>query len=417
MKPRDVFTPKGATVNDDMYIRRASHENALERAIEKSKHIIIHGESGTGKTWLYKKILKDRKINYEVLNAATINTSGSLSEAIEGLLARLKPVVKTAYEEKKAAELNVGLAKGNLEHTGKYDYRTTDPFLSLVSEISQKARNQESFLVIENLEHIVRDTNLIKELTSIILYLDDELYAQHNVRLMLVGTPNNIREYFSNASDDQTIINRTLEIPEVATLNESQTSTLVKKGFFEFLKYKLQGDEGFDEDVLNFSIQWFSLNIPQYIHEIGLDIALLGKANNGVITHHIVNSGITNWVADSMVAEHARIEKHTNSIETKHGRRNQVLYAMAQFKGNEFSVSEIEGEVREYFPKSTSGKTLNISGILGELSKNDSPIIRKSMHGNRYRFVDPKIKIMCRWVLQLSNETIAVRRFDESIRI
>lgn len=83
MKPEQIFTPKGKYVNERMYVHRDGLERAFIKALRKPKHIIIHGESGCGKTWLYKKIFAERKIKYEVLNAATVNSTGSISEAIK----------------------------------------------------------------------------------------------------------------------------------------------------------------------------------------------------------------------------------------------------------------------------------------------------------------------------------------------
>ena len=104
-KPEEVFTPKGSVVNAEMYIERPELENALEKAIRKPKHIIIHGESGSGKTWLYKNLFKKLDINYEVLNATTVITFGSIINAITSILSKLKPVKSTGYDEKKSLRL------------------------------------------------------------------------------------------------------------------------------------------------------------------------------------------------------------------------------------------------------------------------------------------------------------------------
>jgi MoxR-like ATPase len=57
LKPEDVFTPRAATVNQSMYIDRPQLERSIETSLRVKFHLIIHGESGTGKTWLYKKVL------------------------------------------------------------------------------------------------------------------------------------------------------------------------------------------------------------------------------------------------------------------------------------------------------------------------------------------------------------------------
>ncbi len=125
---------------------------------------------------------------------------------------------------------------------------------------------------------------------------------------------------------------------------------------------------------------------------------------------------LRNWVQEALVSENTRLEKNINSKETRHGRRNQVIYTAGTLLTNEFSNNEIEDALRERFPKSTTGKTLNISSNLIELSGGTHPIFTKTPKGNRYRFVDPKVKIMIRWMLtKEENEKIIVKKFDEGI--
>ena len=61
-KPDTVFTPRSAEVNEKMYVSRERQEEALKKAVGGSKNIIIHGESGCGKSWLYKKVFSEEKI-------------------------------------------------------------------------------------------------------------------------------------------------------------------------------------------------------------------------------------------------------------------------------------------------------------------------------------------------------------------
>jgi hypothetical protein len=419
IEPEDVFTPRGKTVNDEMYIHRDYLENSLKKATRKHKNIVIHGESGTGKTWLYKKVFEDLSIFYEVLNSATINQSGSISEALGMLLARMEPKEKLGFDEKKSAEGNAVFAKGALEHTNKFAYRDADIYLDLVRLIRKRAGSKKAFLVIENLEHIVKSREMIKELSSILLYIDDEEYAKNDVRILLVGTPNNLRDYFNEVEETQTIINRLQEIPEVAALTKASVIDLASKGLFKMLGNTLVEDKrkNFTRDFLLNAISWFSINIPQYVHDICLEIALQAEDQGGKITNDVYVNSLRSWIQEALVSENTRLEKNINSKETKHGRRNQVIFTAGVMPSNEFSNSEIERDLRTLFPNSTTGKALNISSNLIELSGGTHPIFSKTPKGNRYRFIDPKIKIMIRWMLTKGNdEKITVKKFDESIR-
>ena len=419
IKPENVFTPKGKFVNEEMYIHRPTLETAFKKSLRKPKHIIIHGESGCGKTWLYKKLLKEWKVEFEVLNAATISSTGKIADAVKTLTSRLVPYEKSSYEESKSATANAAVAKGELKHTSKYESSILDPYLELVKALFKKAHNNRSFLVIDNLEHIVRNEDLVKELSSLILYLDDVEYAKYNVRIILVGTTSNIRDYFARADSSQTIINRVQEIPEVSVLTNKETESLAIKGLFDLLRINCVDDKrsGFNKNYLLNAISWFSTNVPQYVHEICLDLAIEAEENNYQITNEIYVESLRNWVQEALVSENTRMESHINSKATRHGRRNQVIYTIGSLNTNEFSAHEVEEKLRENFPGSTEGKTLNISSNLKELSSGKSPLIRKTPKGNRYRFLDPKIKIMARWMLDKTDkETIEVKKFDESIK-
>jgi hypothetical protein len=420
MKPEQIFTPKGKLVNKQMYVCRDGLEKAFIKALRKPKHIIIHGESGCGKTWLYKKIFADRNIKYEVLNAATVNSTGSISAAIKALTARLLPYENKSYEESKSATANAGFAKGDLKNTKKYEASTPEPYLELIRLLFKNAGSDESFLVVENLEHIVKDDKLVQELSSILMYLDDDEYAKYRVRILLVGTPSNLRDYFSKVDSSQTIINRVQEVPEVSILSTEDVKKLVNKGFVKLLKAKFLEDttKGFNQDFFFNALSWFSANVPQYIHELSLELAIEAEDNNYIITNELYSACLRNWVQEALVSENARMEAHINSKATKHGRRNQVIFSIGLLLSNEFSAQDVEEQMRRLFPNSTKGKVLNVSAILNELASGDSPLIRKTPKGTRFRFLDPKIKIMARWMLDKdsSKETITVKTFDESIK-
>lgn len=82
IQPADVFTPRADRVNESMYIHRPDLERELVRALIMKNNIAIFGESGTGKSWLYKKILKERDIHFEIVNLANALQAGSIRETI-----------------------------------------------------------------------------------------------------------------------------------------------------------------------------------------------------------------------------------------------------------------------------------------------------------------------------------------------
>ncbi len=69
-RPDEVFTPRSPIVNPQMYVDRSDLERRLAELVSGSKHIVVHGESGNGKSWLYKKVFEENKVPYVVVNLA-----------------------------------------------------------------------------------------------------------------------------------------------------------------------------------------------------------------------------------------------------------------------------------------------------------------------------------------------------------
>ena len=49
-RPQEVFTPRAAEINENMYVNRPNLEIRLKRAIQGSYHVIVYGDSGSGKS-------------------------------------------------------------------------------------------------------------------------------------------------------------------------------------------------------------------------------------------------------------------------------------------------------------------------------------------------------------------------------
>ena len=117
----EVFTPRQSGVNDDMYVERPRHEKALKRAINRNSHSLVFGESGNGKSWLYKKVLSENLIPHVIANCANASRLKSITQEICNCIIEPGTVNKLGFNEEKAAEINAYFAKGGLKHNGNYD--------------------------------------------------------------------------------------------------------------------------------------------------------------------------------------------------------------------------------------------------------------------------------------------------------
>ena len=87
----DVFTPRRTDVNREIYVDRPDHEKELSRALKGSLHTIVYGESGSGKSWLYKKVLEDLQAEIATANCANALRFQSLTDEIRHVVTHERP--------------------------------------------------------------------------------------------------------------------------------------------------------------------------------------------------------------------------------------------------------------------------------------------------------------------------------------
>ena len=381
-----------------MYVNRTDLERSLSNAIKGSKNIIVSGESGSGKTWLYKNVFETEGVTFESVNLSNASLKGSLDAAFKDKNDRLgeELVVEiTKTGNAKVAPTGIGVEKGGSE---KRTVGQKGPFETLLANIRAKSRKGgKAILVYENFEQIIDNEQVLRSVSDTIILLDDDDLSQYNVKLCLVGVPNDIKQYLSKASKNiTTIANRIVEVPEVARLSLGEAKSLLRRGFEEKLRYNFSVDA---EDFYN-NACWKTDRIAQHIHEYGLSIAHAAQENGKIIDKAVIAKAEAEWLSQTLSADYATIENKMNARDTKAGRRNQVLYSLGQCDQENFKYTDIERIVRSEFTKNTREVSLNIAGNLSELSTGDKPIIRRTPKGVAYRFTSPKYRMCLRTMLR-----------------
>lgn len=392
MKPEEVFTPRSAEVNSEMYVSRPNLEKALQMALRGNLHMIIHGESGTGKSWLYKKTFRDANVPFIVANLANASRLGSIAAELKNLVDREGSAVKTAFEEGKSAELNTLVAKADISHIGQYQLGQMEPFEACLSQLHKHSNSNPSVLVFDNLEAAFTEP-LLKELADLIILCDDERYAKYRVKILIVGVPNGVKEYFYKTPHHATVANRLVELPEVARLEKDECEALVKRGLTEKLKYAVP-----DLEKVVAHVAWISDRMPQMVHEYCLELSFLSEESQ-TVTQAQVSDADNAWLSKSQYFAYSVVESHMNERETKAGRRNQTLYALSLCEGEQFKAPEIEELVRLEFPISTGETALNLPQMLSQLSTGDRPLVRRSPKGDAFAFSDPRYRMVLRAML------------------
>lgn len=402
MKPEHVFTPRLAEVNKEMYVSRPHLEKALKTALRGNLHLLIHGESGTGKSWLYKQTFQNNAINFVVANLANASRLGSIAAELKNLVDREGAADKLSYSETKAAGVSAGVAKADINHTGQYKIGQMEPFEACLKHLNETSRGQPSILVFDNLEAAFTDP-LLKELADLLILCDDDRYSKYKVKILIVGVPSGVKEYFYKTPHHATVANRLVELPEVTRLEPQECNSLVNRGFAEKLKYKID-----DITSLLHHVGWITDRAPQVVHEYCLELAFISEE-----THHIteidINQADDDWLKKSQYFAYSVVESHMNERDTKAGRRNQTIFALSLCEGEQFKASEVEELLRQEFPESTGGTILNIPQILSQLSKGERPLIRRSPKGDAFAFTDPRYRMVLRAMLKKNEERVEKR--------
>lgn len=397
MKPEDVFTPRSAEVNLEMYVARPELERALYNALRGNLHMLIHGESGTGKSWLYKKTFNDLDATYLVANLANASRLGSITAELRNVVDRQGRATKTGFEEEKSAKASAGFASGSLSHKGDYEIGQKEPFERALEALRAKAGRNLAVLVFDNLEAAFNDA-MLKELADLLILCDDERYAVYKVKILIVGVPGGVKEYYYKTPHHAAVANRIYELPEVSRLQIGECEELVRKGFESKLGYKVDS-----LPCLQKHVSWISDCIPQAVHEYCLELAFVSEATR-YIDEPSISSADEAWLSKSHYHAYSVVESHMNERNTKMGRRNQTLYALSLCEGEQFKSGEIEALLRKEFPTSTCGKSLNPAQILAALAKGDRPIVKRSPKGDAFTFADPRYRMVLRTMLSKTSD-------------
>lgn len=408
LKPDDVFTPRSANVNPQLYIPRPELEEELVEGLSESQHLIIFGESGNGKSWLYKKVFKEQKVFYEVVNLALASSLGSLAAAFDDKLSRQEQLEQEEYELSKAAGVKPGGVGVDFNGTWTYVKGKKEPFEKLLAYIRKSAGSKKAVIVFDNFEQIADDERICKQIANCVVLLDDPVYAAYNVKIVIVGTPVGIDEILSRNSNIQTISTRLKEIPEVERMSANEAQLLMRLGLEDLLKLKVLGNpQVFYNRMLSITDR-----IALELQELGLRIAKEAVKKHNTIDQNVLNRAVAKWANNSIRAYVVMVSKRMNSRETKAARRNQCIYACGMADKESFTYKDVEKIIRELFPKTTEGVSLNVSGELSKLAQGDNPLLKRLPTDDAYRLASPKIRMAIRTTLSVVDEKVSKTVLD-----
>ena len=410
-EPEEIFNPR-KEYDPEMYIQRPDHEKQFKNALRNDLCILVHGQSGTGKTWLTRRVLLEEEYYFKQVNLASASTAKSISMCFQRIMAREKWNIRTRYSETKQASLKVPIADGGVSHTAEYA-PDIDYFLEFLKFMKHRAPNKgrKRYIVFENFETIIDNEELIKELSNYIVLIDDDEVLKYNTKIIIVAATTDIQSYFQKASNINTIDNRVMELPEIRTLTTQQSFELVGRGF-EKLDIKFMSQE--DENLYKRKIAWITGGFPQRLHEYCLDLSLRCKENNWVAKKEFLSQAMITWLSTSLNKNYAAISKIFVYNTQKVSRRNQVLFCLGLKEKEQFTSEEVMLDMMSEFPYSTKKTKLNVTHILNSLCRTEPVILFKDENTKKFRLSDNKFTLCLRSMLfKKENDIVGMYDLDD----
>lgn len=391
LKIPDVFTPRSSQVNLKTYVPRLDLERMLLRSIQGSMHSLLFGESGNGKSWMYKKVLDENDIRYRVANCANASRGKSVTNEIVSALTEAGTSQRVAYNESKEASVKAIVAEGKLINQTEYRVHQNEPLAEALSRFRKSIGQRTGVVVLDNLESIFNNAALMDELADILILLDDERYGKYNIKFLIVGVPNGVLEYFAKTKNLESVSNRIEELPKVAGLNVPMVRTLANTGFNQLLKFRLT-----DASINRIAghTHHVTLGVAQRVQEYCEKLAYNIEDNRNVFIPDLLSKTDFDWLRLGMRQGYTVVESHLNSKRTTIARRNQVIYCIGRITSHQLNSTKVTEKLIEEFPETTSERNMGVGSILAELASGDSPLLRKNPNTTEYRVCDPRY-IMC----------------------
>jgi hypothetical protein len=344
----------------------------------------LFGDSGSGKTWLYKHAFSKKGIEFLTVDLAKAKTDG-LDYALASALPqpRWKTIKRSADVRGSWAILDFGLKGGVKSEQEPVEVSPFDAILEYVS-----TTQNTSFLVFDNLEQVSGDRKILEEILSLVIQLDNSESGGSVLRFLFVGVVSDMTEIVAAHDFSGTIGNRLYELPEVDRFSEVEAEALLRRGFEDKLKVTNDSELDYYREI-----SYLTDRNAQQLHALSFEIACACRSSGYHLTQDWFSKGVERWERSSLNLHAAQVASRMNKRDTRIQRRNQVLFAMALSDKSEFKVSDIDNDVRRLFPDDSMDKRqLGIDSIVKQLSSGYGNILRPIADGQAYRFSHPKMR-------------------------
>lgn len=392
-----VWTPRSSEVNNDMFIDRPQMKS-LEKAFRGPYHIIIHGQSGCGKTWLYKKFFKDSRIPYVTINLNDASRFGSIEGCYVQAIQNGEPKRKSKETVECISSImpyRVGFSEKNTE---EFEIKT-ESFMHFCNYFHKKYGRKKYAIVYENFEHALNEPGVLDGLSNALMTLDDENFSKFNFKIVIVGVPNQIRHLVSYFNHSETIKNRIMEVPEITGLNSDGVSELLDRGFVRKQHFVVEKKE----EVYRL-VEIYSLGVPQFIHDIALSASSYAISNDFRVFPKTIEAAALDTVEGSIFLHHSTILANLVNYKKHREFVYKIIKSIANIEANSFNFFAVTDKYNELFP-GDGFYVRDAEVFLADLCREPNQVLAFRRDMEAYRFVSPKMKMALRVITGLQDPT------------
>lgn len=387
MEPSEVFTPRSHEVNSVMYVNRPEHEGALRRAVKTGYNIVVFGDSGCGKSWLYKKVFGDDNIHYQVVDFSAAQDADEVDiQILEAAAAHDEWVAKSKTTKGGLQAKPAGVG-GGYEESVEYVKPDASPFIQLLASVRRAAGKRAAFIVFENLEYVLGKPEIVRKIQMMLLALDDPSIGKYRVRICLVGVPTEIKEVLSDGNKYQTISNRVYEVPEVNRLTRKSVDMLVVRGLEQQLEYTVES-----KTFCCSKIAFVTYRIPQYVHDVCLHVALRAEDAFNTVNPDIVDAALEDWISSNSRQSIEFIRTWVMNDKSLRNTKSKIIYAISRLEKQFFSAADINAELKEHFPISIGERRVQTLATLRKMTEGEERLLKCDADKQLFRVATPQIR-------------------------
>lgn len=301
--PYNVFTPNTMIdKNKDMYINRPQLEQTILEKVKTNMNLIIQGESGSGKTWVTRKVLSDNGYYHRFVDLTVVASYGSLFSYFKDQLVHYKWRLVPSYLEYKNNLLKSEVAmypltKCDEQMESCYYHTEYLKFMKNKSRLKYRHANEDinksNFIILEHFDSISSNEKILTELTYFISLINEQNHT--NTHFIILSTNSNTLGCFDKIRN-RSVITTNLSKPVCTqAFSYKETSSLILKGFdklnITFPKTRVKNE-------FLYTIGSQTYHLPNKIHELCSIIIKKSLLNNKVATMNILLESIDEWHAD-----------------------------------------------------------------------------------------------------------------------